>query len=71
MVESVYCAVRTDSLNKADYVSSLKRLIINCHFNLLIAYSAKNFILKIRSFIVNNLFAATTGFGDFHMSRMQ
>ena len=24
MVESVYCAVRTDSLYKADYVSSLK-----------------------------------------------
>ena len=27
MVESVYCAVRTDSLYKADYISSLKRLI--------------------------------------------
>ena len=26
MVESVYCAVRTDSLYKADYVSSLKGL---------------------------------------------
>ena len=24
LVESVYCAVRTDSLHKADYVSSLK-----------------------------------------------
>ena len=24
MVESVYCAVRTDSLYKADYISSLK-----------------------------------------------
>ena len=27
MVESVYCAVRTDSLYKADYVSSLKGLM--------------------------------------------
>jgi hypothetical protein len=26
MVEIVYCAVRTDSLHKADYVSSLKGL---------------------------------------------
>jgi len=26
VVESVYCAVRTDSLYKADYVSSLKKV---------------------------------------------
>ena len=29
VVESVYCALRTDSLYKADYVSSLKRLILH------------------------------------------
>ena len=33
VVEGVYCAVRTDSLYKAGYVSSLKRLMcsMNCH----------------------------------------
>jgi hypothetical protein len=29
MVESVYCAVWTDSLYKADYVSSLKGYCVN------------------------------------------
>ena len=39
-VESVYSAVRTDSLYKADYVSSLKG---QCHFICLNSYKRKLF----------------------------